>query len=179
MKIKPWLKTTLIVIIPILATILFDIISPIQVFSWIGRQIKLLFTPSLPFKLWLIFLTFFLFRINKKIRLISNTKSPKEPILKKPDYVKEYTEQVFGPVLYKWNWIKTSNVKFPYNPDQIEFFCPNCNCELVIQKIGEYQCPLCEITYGVKDMNTVKALIRHKVENNKWKDSPKKKIPRA
>ena len=160
---------------------IFQWISQGKVFPWMGKQIKFFFTFSLPFKLWfcvlivlvLISVILLLFFINKKIRLISNTKSPKEPILKIPDFVNKYKEQIFGPILYKWNWIKTSNEIFPYDPVKIKNFCPKCNCELV-QIVSGYRCPVCNTTYGVKDINTVKALIRHKVENNLWKEENKK-----
>jgi hypothetical protein len=178
MKIKSILKNPWVVGLGLIIIGSFvDKIGDFQVLSWMWKQIKFFFTFSFPIKLWffvlivllLVSVTLFLFFSFKEIKSLLNKILPKEPEQKIPDYVEEYTEETFEDVLYKWTWVESTNLKFPYTPYQIESFCPKCNCKLIDSFAGDY-CSVCHQKYNVLRNDELIIKIRRIVENKESKE---------
>lgn len=174
MKIKGILKNPWVVGIGLLFIgSIVGAISGLQVLSWMWKQIKFFFTFSFPIKLWffilivllLVFWIRILYFVIKELRL----RLPKESEQKIPDYVEEYTEETFEDVLYKWTWVESTNLKFPYTPYQIESFCPKCNCKLIDSFAGDY-CSVCHQKYNVLRNDELIIKIRRIVENKESKE---------
>ena len=89
--------------------------------------------------------------------LIQNDKSS---ILEQQNSFLNYKEDVFGDVLYRWNYFRNFSDK--YEVSNISHYCPKCKCSIV-----SLSCPICyDNFYGrIKSNYEVDALIRYTIEN--------------
>ena len=110
-----------------------------------------------------------LFFVINKLRLRLNELLAKESKQKIPDYVKKYTKDIFEDVLYKWTWVESTNLKFPYTLYQIESFCSDCNCKIAKSGWRDY-CPECERSFIIISKDVLIAKVRQRVENNLYKE---------
>ncbi len=71
----------------------------------------------------------------------------------------KYREDVFGEVLYRWEYYKHHSGK--YEISNISLYCPRCKCSIVHDR-----CPVCNVYLGnkIKSDYEIDALIRHKIE---------------
>ena len=73
--------------------------------------------------------------------------------------VRNYREDVFGDVLYRWDFIKDYSNK--YKLVNISHYCPQCICLLVYSG-----CPICGGYFGsmIKSNTEINALVWHNIE---------------
>jgi hypothetical protein len=82
-----------------------------------------------------------------------------------PDWL-EYTADTFETAyLFRWQYQLSNRT---YTAINIQYYCPKDNCQIVYNK-----CPVCNNFFATQAINddTIRALIKHKVENNLWKQS--------
>jgi hypothetical protein len=72
----------------------------------------------------------------------------------------DYKEDVFGEVLYRWDYFKNYSDK--YEISNISHYCPKCKCSIVYNS-----CPICHNSFynEIKSNHEIDALIRHKIES--------------
>jgi len=173
-KIKPLFRNPYFITIScgLIVTIISDIKFEFNIFSWLWKQIKLaicfIIKFDLTLKLWLLLLIGFLiwFIPFGYRKYYAHRKTKKKP--ERPGYVRNYTEDFFEPIFYKWKWAYDPYHHQTWVPVEITSYCKLCNC-----KIAAYSCPVCKTSYynDIRDDDTVRALIQHKIENKLWKES--------
>jgi len=172
-KIKPLFRNPYFITISgsLLVTIFIDIVTKFNIFSWLWKQIKLvicfIITFDLTLKLWLLLLIgFLIWYIPFSYRKYYAHRKTKKKI-EKPDYVRNYTEDFFDPIFYKWKWVYDHAHREWVSVD-ITPYCKKCNFKIV----GNY-CPVCNAYYlgCIKNSEIVRALIQHQIENKLWEKS--------
>lgn len=174
---NPWLIATGSAILSVIGVRLIDyvlgttIISSIlnftkSVFVAVGNFLIMKFEVSLWFLIVLpiivvgiiVFTLLIIFLIQDK----NNTSSNQQPPFL------AYREDVFGEVLYRWEYFKNYTDK--YEISNISHYCPRCKCSIVYDV-----CPVCHGSFynKIKSNYEIDALIRHKIEtqliDKQWK----------
>ena len=92
--------------------------------------------------------------------IISLFQNNKNLILNSQPKFLDYTEDVFGGILYRWEYLKNFSDK--YEISRISHYCTNCKCSIIHNR-----CPVCNGYFFpnmFKSNYEIDALIRHKIE---------------
>lgn len=91
--------------------------------------------------------------------IISLIQTDKNQILNTEPKFLDYRQDIFGNVLYRWEYLKDYSDK--YKILNISHYCPKCKCSIIYDK-----CPICHAYFHnmIKSNYEIDALIRHKIE---------------
>lgn len=114
-----------------------------EVSLWFLIALPIIVVALIIFILWIISL------LQDKKNIVSNQQAP----------FLSYREDIFGDVLYRWEYFKNYSDK--YEISNISHYCPKCKCSIVYDS-----CPVCHASFynKVKTNYEIDALIRHKIE---------------
>jgi len=166
---NPWVIGTGTAIISVLGIRFFDYITGTKIISsiWslviiICKTIYNFFIQKFEVSLWFLVLLpiIVIGLIIIVLWIISSIQKDKKSILNLPPPFIDYKEDVFGEVLYRWDYLK--NYYDKYEISNISYFCPKCKCSIVYDR-----CPICHNSFynEIKSNYEIDALIRHKIEN--------------
>ena len=140
-------------------TILTSILNLIQrIFIVIGKFFVIKFEVSL----WFLFLLPIIV-IGVIVLIIwivtSSNKGNDNTVFQQASFL-DYREEVFGEVLYRWEYFKNFSNKFEIT--NISHYCPDCKCSIVYDR-----CPICKKSFynRIKSDYEIDALIRHRIEH--------------
>lgn len=166
-KHNPWLIPTGSAILGVIGIRLIDYVTGTTIIASVLKLIKTVFVTignifiiKFEVSLWFLIslpiivigLIIFILGI---ISLFQNDKNT--AIIQQAPFL-TYKEDVFGEVLFRWEYLKNYSDK--YEISNISHYCPGCKCLIVYNS-----CPICHKSfYTIKTDYEVNALIRHKIE---------------
>jgi len=165
---NPWLIATGSAILGVIGIRIIDYVLGTTIIASIWNFIKIIFvaigdffTMKFEVSLWfliimpivvvglIIFILWIISLLQDKKNTTSNQQAP----------FLTYREDIFGDVLYRWEYFKNYSDK--YEISNISHYCPKCKCSIVYDS-----CPVCNRSFyhNIKTNYEIDALIRHKIE---------------